>query len=72
MHEAVIVASGPTGLLLGGKLALAGIDVVMVERRLTSELVHSRAGGFHWRALEALRQRGMVTRLSVRSYWGHA
>lgn len=72
MHEAVIVANGPTGLLLGGKLASAGIDVVMVERRFTSELVHSRAGGFHWRALEPLRQRGTVTKVSVQSCWGHA
>ena len=72
MHEVTIVGSGPTGLMLGGKLALAGVDVAVVKRRSTSELVDSRAGGFHSRALEVLRQRGMATRFSVRSCWGHA
>ncbi len=72
MHEVVIVGGGPTGLLQGGKLALAGADVAVVERRSTSELADYRAGGFHWRALEVLRLRGMVTRSSVRTCWGHA
>lgn len=72
MREVVIVGSGPTGLMLGGKLALVGVDVAVVERRSTSELADSRAGGFHSRALEVLHQRGMVTRFWVRLCWGRA
>ena len=33
MHAVVIAGGGPTGLMLGGELALAGVDVVIVERR---------------------------------------
>jgi NADPH-dependent 2,4-dienoyl-CoA reductase/sulfur reductase-like enzyme len=32
-HVVVIAGGGPTGLMLAGELALAGIDVVIVERR---------------------------------------
>ena len=32
-HAVVIAGGGPTGLMLAGELALAGIDVVIVERR---------------------------------------
>jgi 2-polyprenyl-6-methoxyphenol hydroxylase-like FAD-dependent oxidoreductase len=35
MNEVVIVGSGPTGLMLAGELALAGVDVTIVERRST-------------------------------------
>ena len=43
MNDVVIVGSGPTGLMLAGELALAGVDVAIVERRPTPELVGSRA-----------------------------
>jgi NADPH-dependent 2,4-dienoyl-CoA reductase/sulfur reductase-like enzyme len=34
MNEHVVIAGGgPTGLMLAGELALAGIDVVIVDRR---------------------------------------
>ncbi|MFN2536813.1 MAG: FAD-dependent monooxygenase [Mycobacteriales bacterium] len=62
MNDVVIVGSGPTGLMLAGELALAGVDVAVVERRLTPELVGSRAGGFHSRTLEILDQRGIADR----------
>ncbi len=62
MNEVVIVGSGPTGLMLAGELALAGVDVAIVERRLTQELVGSRAGGFHSRTIEILDQRGIAER----------
>ena len=45
-HHAVVVAGGgPTGLMLGGELALAGVDVAIVERRASQHLLGSRAGG---------------------------
>ena len=62
MHDVVIAGGGPTGLMLAGELALAGVDAVVLERRETAELVGSRAGGFHARTLEVLDQRGIVGR----------
>ena len=61
-HEVVIAGGGPTGLMLAGELALAGIDVAIVERRASQELPGSRAGGLHARTLEVLDQRGIVER----------
>jgi 2-polyprenyl-6-methoxyphenol hydroxylase-like FAD-dependent oxidoreductase len=61
-HAVVIVGGGPTGLMLGGELALAGVDVVIVERRTSQELVGARAGGLHARTLEVLDQRGIADR----------
>src|SRR5262245_1077077 len=48
-HSVVIAGGGPTGLMLAGELALAGVDVAIVERRASQELVGSRAGGLHSR-----------------------
>lgn len=62
MNEVIIVGSGPTGLMLAGELALAGVDVAIVERRSTPELAGSRAGGFHSRTIEILDQRGIADR----------
>jgi 3-(3-hydroxy-phenyl)propionate hydroxylase len=62
-HAAVIAGGGPTGLMLAGELALAGVDVAIVERRTTSqELGRSRAGGLHARTIEILDQRGIADR----------
>ncbi len=61
-HAVVIAGGGPTGLMLAGELTLAGIDVVIVERRLTQELDGSRAGGLHSRTIEVLDQRGIAER----------
>jgi len=61
-HAVVIAGGGPTGLMLAGELALAGIDVAIVERRSSQELAGSRAGGLHARTLEVLDQRGIVER----------
>ena len=58
----VIAGGGPTGLMLAGELALAGVDVVIVERRTSQALDGSRAGGLHSRSLEVLDQRGIVDR----------
>jgi 3-(3-hydroxy-phenyl)propionate hydroxylase len=61
-HAVVIAGGGPTGLVLAGELALAGVDVAIVERRETQDLVGSRAGGLHSRTIEALDQRGIADR----------
>ena len=61
-HSVVIVGSGPTGLMLAGELALAGVDVVVVERRTGHEIPRVRAGGLHSRSIEVLDQRGIADR----------
>src|SRR5207244_3823628 len=61
-HAVVIVGGGPTGLMLAGELALAGIDVAIVERRASQNLIGSRAGGLHSRTIEVLDQRGIADR----------
>src|SRR5882757_3990651 len=62
MHAVVIAGGGPTGLMLAGELALAGIDVAIVERRPSQDLPGSRAGGLHARTIEILDQRGIADR----------
>jgi 3-(3-hydroxy-phenyl)propionate hydroxylase len=61
-HAVVIAGGGPTGLMLAGELTLAGIDVVIVERRTSQDLDGSRAGGLHSRTIEVLDQRGIAER----------
>src|SRR6478735_7897345 len=58
----VIAGGGPTGMMLAAELTLAGVDVVVVERRATYELDGSRAGGLHSRTVEVLDQRGVAGR----------
>jgi 3-(3-hydroxy-phenyl)propionate hydroxylase len=58
----VIAGGGPTGLMLAAELALAQVDVVVLERRPTQELAGSRAGGLHARTIEILDQRGVAER----------
>jgi 2-polyprenyl-6-methoxyphenol hydroxylase-like FAD-dependent oxidoreductase len=48
--------------MLAGELALAGIDVAIVERRANQDLDGSRAGGLHSRTIEVLDQRGIAER----------
>ncbi|NUR07659.1 MAG: NAD-binding protein [Nocardioidaceae bacterium] len=62
MADVIVVGAGPTGLMLAGELALAGVDVHVVERRSSSELVGMRARGFHSRTIEILDQRGIADR----------
>ena len=58
----MIAGGGPTGLMLAGELALAGVDVAVVERRTDQEVDGSRAGGLHSRTIEVLDQRGIAER----------
>ena len=61
-HAVVIAGGGPTGMMLAAELALARVDVAVVERRPNHVLVGSRAGGFHSRTIEVLDQRGVADR----------
>jgi 2-polyprenyl-6-methoxyphenol hydroxylase-like FAD-dependent oxidoreductase len=61
-HAVVVAGGGPTGLMLAGELALAGVDVAVVERRAGQELDGSRARGLHARTIEVLDQRGIADR----------
>jgi 2-polyprenyl-6-methoxyphenol hydroxylase-like FAD-dependent oxidoreductase len=61
-HAVVIAGGGPTGLMLAAELALARVDVAIVERRESSHLAGSRARGLHSRTIEVLDQRGIADR----------
>jgi 2-polyprenyl-6-methoxyphenol hydroxylase-like FAD-dependent oxidoreductase len=61
-HAVAIAGGGPAGMMLAAELALAGVDVAVVERRPDHVLVGSRAGGFHSRTIELLDQRGVADR----------
>ena len=61
-HAVVIAGGGPTGLMLAAELALAGVDVAIVERSPSRDLGGSRAGGLHSRTIEVLDQRGIADR----------
>ncbi len=61
-HAVVIAGGGPTGLMLAAELALAGVDVAIVERRASQDLDSSRSRGLHSRTIEVLDQRGIADR----------
>jgi 2-polyprenyl-6-methoxyphenol hydroxylase-like FAD-dependent oxidoreductase len=61
-HEVVIAGGGPAGMMLAAELALAKVDVAILERRPDHALVGSRAGGFHSRTIEVFDQRGIADR----------
>jgi 3-(3-hydroxy-phenyl)propionate hydroxylase len=65
-HAVIVVGGGPTGLMLAAELALARVDVAIVERRETQDLAGSRAGGLHARTIEVLDQRGIADRFLSR------
>jgi 2-polyprenyl-6-methoxyphenol hydroxylase-like FAD-dependent oxidoreductase len=61
-HAVVIAGGGPTGLMLAGELTLAGVDVAIVEPRVSQDLAGPRAGGLHARTIEVFDQRGIADR----------
>jgi 3-(3-hydroxy-phenyl)propionate hydroxylase len=58
----VIAGGGPAGMMLAAELALAKVDVAVVERRPDHVLAGSRAGGLLTRTIEVLDQRGVADR----------
>jgi 2-polyprenyl-6-methoxyphenol hydroxylase-like FAD-dependent oxidoreductase len=61
-YAVVIAGGGPAGMMLAAELALAKVNVAVVEQRSDHALVGSRAGGFHSRTIEVLDQRGVADR----------
>lgn len=61
-HAVLVAGGGPTGLMLAAELALADVDVAIIERRGSQALVGARAGGLHSRTIELLDQRGIAER----------
>jgi 3-(3-hydroxy-phenyl)propionate hydroxylase len=73
-HAVVIAGGGPTGMMLGAELALAKVDVAIVERRAGQDLAALRSGGLLSRTIEVLDQRGVADRFlsegQVAQVWG--
>jgi 2-polyprenyl-6-methoxyphenol hydroxylase-like FAD-dependent oxidoreductase len=73
-HAVVIAGGGPTGMMLAAELALAKVDVVIVERRASQDLGASRSRGLLSRTIEVLDQRGIADRFlsegQVIQVWG--
>ncbi|MFF2351990.1 FAD-dependent monooxygenase [Kitasatospora sp. NPDC058115] len=60
--DVIVVGAGPTGLLLAGDLAAAGLDVTVLEKR-AAESNLTRAFAVHARSLELLDARGLADEL---------
>ncbi|MET4781547.1 FAD-dependent oxidoreductase [Glaciihabitans sp. UYNi722] len=63
--QVIVVGAGPAGLTLATELALAGCDVLVIERR--EEGVQSRAGTVLPRVLELLDYRGLAQKFIARA-----
>ncbi|MFE1909117.1 FAD-dependent monooxygenase [Streptomyces gardneri] len=61
--DVIVVGAGPTGMLLAGDIAAAGLRVTLVERRPPGISNMTRAFGVHARTLEQLDARGLADEL---------
>jgi len=66
-HAVTIAGGGPTGMMLAAELALAGVDAVVVERRVGPQ-PGGRARGLLARTIELLDQRGVGERFMAHGY----
>jgi 3-(3-hydroxy-phenyl)propionate hydroxylase len=71
-HGVVIAGGGPTGMMLAAELTLAGVDVVIVERRASVVLESARSRGLHSRTIEVLDQRGVADRFLAEGHTAQA
>jgi 2-polyprenyl-6-methoxyphenol hydroxylase-like FAD-dependent oxidoreductase len=63
--DVIVVGAGPSGLMVGAELALAGVKVVILEKR--GEPAMPRAGVLHPRVLEIFDSRGIADRFLSRA-----
>ncbi|MEY9873374.1 2-polyprenyl-6-methoxyphenol hydroxylase-like FAD-dependent oxidoreductase [Streptacidiphilus sp. MAP12-33] len=61
-YDVLVVGAGPTGLLLAGDVAAAGLRVAVLERRMEESQL-TRAFAVHARTLEELDARGLADEL---------
>jgi 2-polyprenyl-6-methoxyphenol hydroxylase-like FAD-dependent oxidoreductase len=64
--DAIVVGAGPTGLMLAGELALAGVRPVVLEK-LTARSGQSKALGLQPRSAEVLDLRGLMEAVRARA-----
>ncbi|WP_197374291.1 FAD-dependent oxidoreductase [Mycolicibacterium baixiangningiae] len=64
--DVIVVGAGPTGLMLAAELRLAGVGVVVLERRPRINEV-AKAGGLGGQILHVLRYRGLLERFEAAS-----
>lgn len=63
----IVVGSGPTGLMLAGDLAEAGVEVTILEKR-TEQSNLTRAFALHARSLELFEMRGLADEIVERGF----